>query len=61
MGHASTRGAHIYQHATSERDQFIAAALVACVPPADVVGLASPDIRRIANDEETEGASTWHQ
>jgi integrase len=36
MGHASARAALIYQHATSERDQVIAAALSELVRPAPV-------------------------
>lgn len=54
MGHASTRAALIYQHATSERDQVIAAALAAYVPPADVVPMVPPDNRRMAASGESE-------
>jgi integrase len=45
MGHASPRGALIYQHATSERDQVIAAALSAVAAKAQVVPLHSCDGR----------------
>lgn len=40
MGHASPRAALIYQHATSDRDQAIAAALSGLVEPAPIQDLA---------------------
>lgn len=45
MGHASARAALIYQHATSERDQIIAAALSELVTPAPVMPLKARDGR----------------
>ena len=48
MGHASSRAALIYQHATSERDQVIAAALSALAPKADVVPIGPRDRRAMA-------------
>lgn len=45
MGHASPRAALIYQHATSERDQVIAAALSQIATPAPVTPLEARDGR----------------
>jgi integrase len=54
MGHSSERAALVYQHATADRDQAIAAALsvIASQPPraSDALGSAAPSSAREARD-----------
>jgi hypothetical protein len=42
IGHSSTRAVMIYQHATRDRDQAIAATLDALINEADVSGATRP-------------------
>lgn len=50
MGHTSTRAAMIYQHATRERDEAIAAAMGRCSPRSGGRVLPGADRARIGHD-----------